>query len=303
MTTDNDHEGALTRRTFAGLGIAAGAAAATGFAEVPRVLASPSVTPMTVPPTEAFGTINPALTYVQIDALAFNVFDFGESRFFTDSTGVQSTNSGHYLAAPIPIPVGSTIFQVDISYRSQPVCEIRLRDHITVTPFATPFQQTPPSSANAAQITFNLNPGITIPNRKSALFAFLSTGGSALFGVTIGYTPPTQSFIPFSGATPRVLDTRDVGGPLQPGEDRVVDLGFLGARGAVLNLTVTNTGPGGFVAVFPANVVWPGNSSINWAGPNQNVANGVITALDSAGRIKIHGGASAPMSSSTESDG
>jgi len=44
--------------------------------------------------------------------------------------------------------------------------------------------------------------------------------------------------------------------------------------------------------VFPANVAWPGNSSINWSGPNQNIANGVITALDSAGRITIHGGAS-----------
>jgi hypothetical protein len=60
----------------------------------------------------------------------------------------------------------------------------------------------------------------------------------------------------------------------------------------VLNLTVTETeGAGGFVAVFPANVAWPGNSSINWSGPDQNVANGVITAMDPSGRIKIRGGA------------
>jgi len=110
--------------------------------------------------------------------------------------------------------------------------------------------------------------------------------------VTLGYTPPTQSFIPFSGAVPRVLDTRNTGGPLQPGEERVVDLGFPGARGAVLNLTVTNTVGGGFVAVFPANVAWPNNSSINWSSGNQNIANGVITALDSSGQIKIRGGAS-----------
>src|SRR6185369_8876186 len=102
--------------------------------------------------------------------------------------------------------------------RSAPVCEIRLRDQIAVTPFTTPFQQTLPSSATAAQVTYDLNPGITVGNRKSALFAFYSSAGSALYGVTIGYTPPTQGFIPFSGADPRVLDTRITGGPLQPGE-------------------------------------------------------------------------------------
>jgi len=203
---------------------------------------------------------------------------------------VQSTNSGHYLAAPIPIPVGSTIFQLNIAYRSSPICEIRLRNHVTVTPFATPFQQTLPNSANPATITFNLSPGITIPNNTSASFAFFSSGGSALFGVTLGYTPPTQGFIPFGGATPRVLDTRIAGGPLQANEERIIDLGFAGARGAVLNLTVTNTGAGGFVAVFPANVVWPGNSSINWKSPNQDIANGVTSALDPSGRITIRGG-------------
>jgi hypothetical protein len=61
----------------------------------------------------------------------------------------------------------------------------------------------------------------------------------------------------------------------------------------VLNLTVTETegASGGFVAVFRAGIPWPENSSINWSGPNQNVANGVITALDDAGQITIRGGA------------
>ena len=46
-------------------------------------------------------------------------------------------------------------------------------------------------------------------------------------------------------------------------------------RGVVVNLTVTNTGGGGgFVAVFPANISRPGNSSINWTSANENVANG-----------------------------
>lgn len=291
MTTEQNYERGLTRRTFAGLGIAAGAAAVVGLPDVPAVAAAPSVTPLPADFPEAFGSINPVLTYMQIDALAFNTWDFNEPRYYLEATGVQSANSGHWLAAPIPIPVGSTIYQVDIAYRTQPICEIWLRDQIAVT-MSKPFSQTPPSSAPAAQVTYTPN-GITVGNRKTAFFAFYSSAGSALYGVTIGYTPPTQAFIPFSGGPPRVLDTRNTGGPLQPGEDRIVDLGFAGARGAVLNLTVTNTGAGGgFVAVFPANIAWPNNSSINWTAAGQSFANGVITAMDGAGRIKIHGGAS-----------
>ena len=58
----------------------------------------------------------------------------------------------------------------------------------------------------------------------------------------------------------------------------------------MINLTITETeGSGGFVAVFPANQAWPGNSSINWFGANQNLANNVVTAVDATGAIKIRG--------------
>jgi hypothetical protein len=92
--------------------------------------------------------------------------------------------------------------------------------------------------------------------------------------------------------TKRVLDTRVTGGKLNADEERVVTLdgvpGF--ARGAVINLTVTETEGAGFVAVFPANVGWPGTSSINWSAPDQNIANAVLTAVDDTSRIRIRGG-------------
>jgi hypothetical protein len=62
------------------------------------------------------------------------------------------------------------------------------------------------------------------------------------------------------------------------------------ASAAVINLTITETENAGFVAVFAANVSWPGNSSIDWSSTNQNLANSVITAVDSTGHIKIRGG-------------
>ena len=46
----------------------------------------------------------------------------------------------------------------------------------------------------------------------------------------------------------------------------------------------------GWVAAFPTGTTYPGNSSINWFGPNQNLANGVISAVDSTGKITIRGG-------------
>jgi hypothetical protein len=86
-------------------------------------------------------------------------------------------------------------------------------------------------------------------------------------------------------------DTRTGAGKLQPGEVRVVNVGAPAvARAAVINLTVTETEAAGFVAAFAANIDWPGNSSINWSSPNQNIANGVICPLDSSGTIKIRGG-------------
>jgi hypothetical protein len=114
-------------------------------------------------------------------------------------------------------------------------------------------------------------------------------------GLLVGYLPPPQSFISLP-AILRVLDTRTTGGELQPNEERVVDLQVPPfARAAVINLTVTETEVAGFVAVFPANVPYPGNSSINWSASNQNIANGVITGIDTAngtatGKVKIRGG-------------
>ena len=59
----------------------------------------------------------------------------------------------------------------------------------------------------------------------------------------------------------------------------------------MLNLTITGpTNNSGFVAVFPANIAWPFNSSINWFVANETVANGVITTMDALGQIKIRAG-------------
>jgi hypothetical protein len=94
---------------------------------------------------------------------------------------------------------------------------------------------------------------------------------------------------------PRVYNSRDGGQPKRgDGEERTVALAPgipAAANAAVINLTVTETVAAGYVAVFPANVAWPGNSSINWSDPIQNIANTAITGIDPSSQIKIRGGA------------
>ncbi len=46
------------------------------------------------------------------------------------------------------------------------------------------------------------------------------------------------------------------------------------------NLTITGTrGAAGYLAIYPANVSWPGNSSINWFQGNLDLANGGVVSL------------------------
>ena len=53
------------------------------------------------------------------------------------------------------------------------------------------------------------------------------------------------------------------------------------------NLTATgNVGDGGYLALYPGDIYWPGNSSINF-GPNSTIANGGVVAVDAAGGIWV----------------
>ena len=62
----------------------------------------------------------------------------------------------------------------------------------------------------------------------------------------------------------------------------------------MLNVTVTRTEVAGYVAVFPRRHRVARQLVVNWSGPNQNVANGVITKVDATGKIKIRGGDARP---------
>ena len=59
-----------------------------------------------------------------------------------------------------------------------------------------------------------------------------------------------------------------------------------------ITLTVTETeGDGGFLAVRPSATPYAGTSSINWFGPNQNIATTVFSLLGGDRLLTVHGGA------------
>jgi len=296
----SDREGVSRRSVLLGLGAAAGAAAAVSAFPGQASAAGGALPAWSSDVPEALGAAISGLSYIGIDAQQFFPSEPGDRVGpDIDTTGAKGLN-GTRIWAGLPLPAGSTVHQMNVGYIGQPIAEISKRLITQPNPAQIPnqvFQQTlPPPVAGPFSATLNLSTPVVIERESTYTVSFFipSLGGAGVFGCSIGYLPPTQSFFPFSGPTPRVLDTREPGphtGKLAPGQERLIDLGFAGARSAVINLTVTETVGGGFVAVFAGGIQWPGNSSINWSATNQNIANGVITALDANGRITIRGGA------------
>ncbi len=289
-STDQERVTGLSRRNLMSVfGAVAGATAALTLPGSPA--AARRGVPGIAPLPEALAPIKPFLTYLPLDGLAFNAYETGKTTLYDGLSGFQLLNPPGRLGAPLFIPAGSVIYQISVAYQGQPILEVFRRQLTVPTPWQMPFQLTLAAGGGAKTQTVDLPTPIVVDAESTYSIQTFLTAGSSIYGVTVGYLPPTQSFVPFVGS-PRILDTREPGGggKLTHTEERTIALGFPGARGAVINLTVTDTEQGGFVAVNPANIVYPGNSSINWTATGQNIANGVITALDGSGQIKIRGG-------------
>jgi len=239
----------------------------------------------------------PGLTYVVVDGSAFIPRDSSPGWDRNVTPQGAALNTGGTLAAPLVLPVGAVLKQVTLYYlfpiRVPPGTDqeasVQRKTFVGTYDFVAP-AATLITGPNMQSITWD----VTEPVNGLASYAvFVNTLdiNQLVGGLLVGYVAPaTQAFTPLAKIT-RVLDTRIAGGKLAPNEERTISLGLpAGARAGVFNLTVTETEAGGWVAAFPAGTTYPGNSSINWFGPNQNLANGVISAVDGAGKITIRGG-------------
>lgn len=98
----------------------------------------------------------------------------------------------------------------------------------------------------------------------------------------------------------RSYDSRIVSSRIEANQSRTIDLTKtisggtavpIGARGALITLTVTETTDAGFLTAYSnALTGLPATSTINWSSTGQNVATTTTVAVDGSGAIKITAG-------------
>ena len=244
----------------------------------------------------------PGLTYRVLDPSVFHPVLGSQLRAVSTAIGGTTLNTpGPALLGHLDLPVGVVLRELAVTYiapsGSAPNWARLFRKALTGG-YQTVVEQNPLAQGpDPRTVTFALNEAVD-GSSSYAVGYLVATTGQFVNGVVIGYeepTPPTQptpppAFVAVS-PTPRVLDTRQAGGKLNADEERVVALGVPGtAAAAVINLTITETEDAGYIAIFPSDISWPGNSSINWSSTGQNLANTVVTAVDPSGQIRMRGG-------------
>jgi hypothetical protein len=135
----------------------------------------------------------------------------------------------------------------------------------------------------------------------NGMVSIFNSGGTTDVVVDVeGWYGPTASPTNaglFNGLTPaRLLDTRNSGGPVGPGQIRslqVTGKGGVpptGVAAVVLNVTATNPTAVSHLRIFPGGSAPPGTSNVNFS-PGQSIPNRVIVPVGAGGQIGIYNAA------------
>ncbi len=286
----NESQQDLSRRT-----LLTGLAATASAVGLSTVLNSPTAQaqaePGEVSSTRAFGGSTPGLVYLPVDAFAFDVAGTSANRrIYQEITGVQPLIAGNFIYAPLPIPIGAVIKQINIGYQGQPIAYVSRRIISGTVSSLTDIVGPVTLAAGGGAKTQSIAVTAELTNGGIYSMKVFCSAGDSILGMTVGFIPAPQAFIPFTGPQPRALDTRG-GTRFAVGEDRVIDLSsFLipTARAAVINLTATETAGSGYLGAYADGIAWPGNSTLNYS-TNQSIANTTVVTM-TAGKIKIRCG-------------
>lgn len=93
-----------------------------------------------------------------------------------------------------------------------------------------------------------------------------------------GTNPPTGIKQRLNDKQQRVLTSNPGASPNVPA----------GAVAVVLNVTVTGTNPGGFLALFKNGIPYPNTSTVSWSASNTTIANGAVVAVDASAQFKAY---------------
>jgi hypothetical protein len=215
---------------------------------------------------------------------------------FSGSAGMQATGAATFYC-PLDLPHGAVVREVAFEcYNAHPSTGLSLgftRTDPGTGSLGGAFAFTTTNAGKHTIVITSLQPYGTIDNGAFAygLSAFLQAGAFGFFGARVAWS----NGLVLSQLSPqaRKLDTRDPGpltGKIVTGQTKTLALTpelIVGAKSALVNLTITNTEGSGFLGLFPSGTSWPGTSSINWSGPNQIVANSATVAVSPGGSLDI----------------
>ena len=288
---ESDHEGVSRSSVLLGLGAAAGAAAAVSRVacrrRAPRRVCcrhgrrpsrrrsarrSPASRTSASTPSSSFPPAIPRIACT------------------SDWTGTKLIGAGT-IHAGLPLPAGSIVYQVNTGYqgnRSSRSTSARSSSRrARPAPSKCSCRRSEPSPGGPFSSTFNLPNPIVIDRESTYTLSYFLSAGQAIFGATVGYLPPTQSFVPFTGGEPRVLDTRLPGPAVRQaragrGEGRAARLRRRPLGGDQPDDHRDRRSVVSSPCSQPAS---RGRRTRRSTGPrsNQNIANGVITGVDGNG--------------------
>jgi hypothetical protein len=155
--------------------------------------------------------------------------------------------------------------------------------------------------ADGSAPTSNLNfaPGQTVANLvvtkvdRNGDICLRTAVRAALVVDVLGWLGPQGGDKALQGTSPiRLLDTRIAPGQMAAGQTLALQVtgpgrAPVGAIGAVLNLTSTNTPAAGYITAWPCEEAQPFASNMNPL-PGRQIANATMVKLDSAGQVCLY---------------
>jgi hypothetical protein len=211
-------------------------------------------------------------------------------------SGTGAYSPGGFVLAPLQVPPGATLIAVTPIGTSSAgqTWDVFAENVLDGTfPAVAGFHGTTLAGANRF---VNLSGSYTPIIYTRLLLQGVPSNSATNFIVGAGYwyIPVNPGFHAIPPA--RVYDSRLTDGRISGGTTRTISVGFATGGGQVVpptasailyNLTITDTLGAGFLALFPFGTAWPGNSSINWSGNGQTIANSGNVTLGGDRQVNV----------------
>ncbi len=225
---------------------------------------------------------------------------------------LQFGNSGGFTSpgnviAPLDLPVGARLIRVDVFTRTATSLAVDVRLNVSLVGSTNTLVApvTVAATIGTGQASYlPATPRTVALGERFYVEAACESLNRVFLGAIYQYfdANPQLNLLP----TPiRVYDSRAganpatvVKGALANNATRVIDctLGGAvppGAAAAMITLTLTGTGAGGYMALWRNGLADPGTSSINWDHTGTSVAVTTVVALDEAARLTAKAGPNA----------